>query len=576
MSQAYERGVDRIWVINIADIKPLELPFGFAMDLAWNTSSIDFDTIPNYLEAFASREFGPAHASEIAEILMEHSRLIGRRKYESVQAKTYSVINYHESERVLAEWQALADDVLSVLDKIPTERRDAYWHHVQYPILSGQAYHATVLGLGQNQQAGYERRNSANALADRVRADFERDFDLTEQYDRIVNGKWRDILAQPHYDQYTQTGADDWAEPTKDVLAGLWYTQLRQNASTGFGNLGIFAEGSGSAQEQARTLPSAWAARPTTDKFAPVLPILDPYGRQNLTVDLFHRGDIRAPITWRVDSPRAWVRVVPASGVLSKDSLEQRLVVSVDWDAVPEDFNETVDLRVSYDQSVGFDLVHLPVVNYRVPEGFVGFPETAGYVSIEGPHFQRRSSSSTSASGHDNDTTAADDAVTFAHIPYLGTRTGSGSLALRPYKAARASEATARAAWAEYGFYLYDDVDGALAATVYVNGALDTDPTLPMQFSLTLDDEDDDEKRENFTRLLGDPAQPGDTPPEWRTTVADHVWTRNVTLGEAKKGKHTLRWRTNSPEVYLEKIVLDTRGGVRRSYLGPPETMLLS
>ncbi len=93
-----------------------------------------------------------------------------------------------------------------------------------------------------------------------------------------------------------------------------------------------------------------------------------------------------------------------------------------------------------------------------------------------------------------------------------------------------------------------------------------------MRYSLTLSDGD---TPANFTRLLGDPATPGDTPPDWRITVADHVWMRNVTLGDVGEGRHTLRWQTNSPEVYLEKIVLNTRDGLKSSYLGPPETRLL-
>ncbi|TGJ86992.1 hypothetical protein E0Z10_g1737 [Xylaria hypoxylon] len=554
--QAYQRGVDRIWVINIADIKPLEMPFGFIMDLAWNTSSIDFDTIPSYLEAFASREFGSEHASEISQVLMEQSRLIGRRKYESVQSKTYSVVNYHENERVLSEWQALVDKVLSILDQLPEERKDAYWHHVQYPISSGQAYYSTILGLGKNQQIGFERRNSANALADKVRENFDRDFELTEKYDSIVNGKWAGILSQPHYDQYIQSSGDDWAEPTRDVISGLWYVTLRQNSSYPFGNLGIFVEGGGSAQEQARSLPSAWNSAPTTGKFAPTLPIVDSYGKGIWTVDLFHRGDYRIPIEWEVDLPYDWIIFTPSSGALSMNRPEQRINISIDWSAVPENMNENIGISINYNHSPWFDLIHLPVMNYKVPDDFVGFPETSGIISIEAPHFQRKSEGN----------------VTFQHIPYLGTRTDSGSLALRPYKDARVLEDAAKGAWAEYDIYLFD-VTSPLTATIYVNGALDTDPTLLMSYSLTLSDGG---KPANFTRLLGDPATPGDTPPNWRTTVADHVWIRNVTLGNVSQGKHTLRWQTNSPEVYLEKIVLNTRNGLRSSYLGPPETRQIS
>jgi hypothetical protein len=54
--------------------------------------------------------------------------------------------------------------------------------------------------------------------------------------------------------------------------------------------------------------------------------------------------------------------------------------------------------------------------------------------------------------------------------------------------------------------------------------------------------------------------------------VADQVWTKTVRLGQAGQGVHQLVWRVNSPEVYLEKIVIDTGGKVAPSYLGPPET----
>ncbi|KAI2633958.1 hypothetical protein GGS21DRAFT_539519 [Xylaria nigripes] len=556
--QAYERGADRIWVTNIADIKPLEMPFGFIMDLAWNTSSIDFDTIPDYLEAFASREFGAKHAPEISEILLEQSRLIGRRKYESVQSDTFSVVNYHESERVLAEWQALADRVLSVLDRLPKDRRDAYWHHVQYPILSGQAYLSTMLGLGKNQHIGFERRNSANALADQVRHNFERDFEFTEKYNMIANGKWDGILSQSHYDLYSQSDSDDWPEPTKDVITGLWYVHLRQNSSYEFGNLGIFAEGCESAYEQGRSVPSSWSSEPTTDQFSPILPIMDPYGKGTWTVDLFHRGDYRIPIQWEVDIPYDWISFSPSSGRLSMTQLEQRVNVSIDWAAVPANMDEDIGVRINYDHSPFWDLIHLPIANHKAPHAFVGFPESSGLIAIEAPHFQRKST------GY----------VTFEHIPYLGTRTDSGSLALRPYKGARASEDAARRAWADYDIYLFEDVS-SLTATVYVTSCLDTDPTLPMMYSLTVCD-GDAPTHANFTRVLQSPSTPGDTPPDWLTTVADQVWILNVDLGDVCEGRHTLRWQTNSPEVYLEKIVLDTRGGLRSSYLGPPETKLLS
>lgn len=522
------------------------------MEMAYNMSSITFDTIPDYFEAFATREFAPDNASEIASIIMEQSRLIGRRKYESVQAWTYSVLNYHETERVLAEWQALADRVWAARDTLPEDRKDAFWHHIEYPIISGYYYYQAMLGLGINQHYGLERRNSANVVAQRAIQAFEEEYDLIEQYDAMLNGKWTGILAQPHYDQYDQSAADNWKEPTRDVLTGLWYVQLRQNSTYAFGNLGISAENTKNAWLQGRSLPSADASAPTVGGFAPVLPTMDPYGKGVWNVDLFHRGDYRIPIEWKLEIPYEWILISPSSGEVTGSGPDQRLNISIDWDAVPADFNEEVEVRINFNTQPWFDLIHLPIVNYQAPADFIGFPETSGMISIESPHFQRVSE-------------GAD--VSFAHIPYLGTRSDSGSLALRPYTGAREDLDAAHSAWAEYDIYLYDNTPGSLVAYLYINGALDTDPTLLMQYSLTLDSGEP-----NWTRLLGDPGQPGDTPPGWQTSVADHVWIATVDLGSVEAGVHTLRFMANSPEVYLEKITVNTRGGLQGSYLGPPET----
>lgn len=534
-------------MINVADIKPMELPFGFIMELAWNASSIDFGTIPAFLTAFAAREFGEDHADEIAAILLEHSHLIGRRKLESLDPSTYSHLHYHESDRVLSAWRDLAARVSAVAGALGPERQDAFFHLVRYPVQAGYLHHAIVLGQGLNRKFGYERRNAANRVALQVLEDFDADFDLLEEYRTLAGGKWAGMMEQPKLDMAVQSS---WKAPSRDVVANLSFVQLRQNMDYALGNLGIYAEGSLSAWRQGVVCASIDASMPTEDSFAPVLPTLDRYGPAARTVELFHRGDHRVPIAWSLSIPYDWLTVVPASGIVSATTPEQRLNISIDWAAAPPDLNQTVDIGVTYDTIPHFDVIRVPVDGRAVPDAFHGFPETAGLVSIEAAHFQRASAG----------------VVAFERIPHLGTRTRSGSLALRPFRAAREQAAAAEGAWVEYDFYLFDAAAG-VEATLYLNGALDTDPALPMRYSLALDAQE-----ANFTRLLEDADTAGDLPPDWTESVEDQVWKRVVSFGAVGEGGHTLRWRANSPEVYLEKLVLDVRDAVGESYLGPPET----
>ncbi|KZL87606.1 hypothetical protein CI238_01395 [Colletotrichum incanum] len=559
LSQAHERGADQIWVMNVGDIKPNELPLSFAMDLAWNTSNFDYDTIPSYLTALASRDFGSEHAENISAALFTYSHLVGLRKFEIVQPTTYSVLNYSEAERVLEAWKQLADKATALQAAVSEDRRNALFHLLTYPALIGYHYHFIIINSARNRQHSFERRNSANTLAQQILEHFDQDFDLTEEYDSMLAGKWKGLLSTPKYDM----DVGDWRPASSDAVANLSYVQQRQAFDWGFGDLGIYVEHSLSAWRQGRICGSINPSLPTGEGFSPRMQALEPHGPKFRLIDLFHRGDYRKPINWSLEVPHPWIRVSHTSGTVSKDELEQRIEVSVDWESVPEGYEETVQIRIDWEPAPYFDLIHLPIRNRRAPQGFIGFPETDGLVSIEGPHFQR-----TSADADD------DSGIAFAHMKHLGSRSESGSIALKPFTAARRSTNAARAAWVEYDIYIFSNTTKGINATVYINGALDTDPDLPMEFSLSLKDDSSDGGGEDFIRVLGNPAKAGDTPPEWTAGVADHVWKKLVQLPQMGPGKHTLRWQVSSPEVYLEKIVLAVNGTVPESYLGPPETIV--
>ncbi|KAL4976388.1 hypothetical protein BDW66DRAFT_159759 [Aspergillus desertorum] len=468
--------VNRIWVINVGDIKPVELPLSFAVDLAWDVSRFDFDMIPSYLETLAARDFGLEFSKELSS-----ARLTGLRNSEMIEPTTYSILDFREAETVLNDWKRLADEAWSIERALPEGRRDALYHLLTYPAVAGYNYYQILLGQGRDRQYSFERRNSANLVAQQVL--------------ELANGKWEGIMSTPKYDM----GVADWRSSSRDVVANLSYVQLRQDFDYAFGNHGIFVEQSLSAYRQARICGSINPSLPTEEGFSPVMPPMDPY------------------------SPESRI----TSGTVSKAHPEERLEVSVDWSAVPTSFDEPVQLRVEWEPSPPyFEYIHVPVRNRRVPEDFPGFPESAG------------------------------------------TRSRSGSIALRPYTQARESEDAAREAWVEYDFYLFN-LASPFNPTIYINGALDTDPNLPMKISLSLDG-----GASNFTRLLGEPDEPGDTPQGWSGSVADHVWKKDIGFGLLESGKHTLRWQVNSPELYLEKIALSLEGQLD-SYLGHPETRLM-
>ena len=134
-----------------------------------------------------------------------------------------------------------------------------------------------------------------------------------------------------------------------------------------------------------------------------------------------------------------WLSISPRSGRLNETAYQQRLEVSVGWDNVPEGFNDTLEVGITStpSQYPYFDVIRIPVMHRKVPSGFTSFPESAGYISMEAQHYQRSSSSKTSIG----------ETLAFSHIPYLGTRTESGSVALRPFFVSRSSLNASTSTW---------------------------------------------------------------------------------------------------------------------------------
>ncbi|HEX4816579.1 MAG TPA: glycosyl hydrolase 115 family protein, partial [Nonomuraea sp.] len=122
---AHAYGVDRLWVANVGDLKNEELPLQFFLDYAWDPDRLPIERLDDWERAYAARNFGPERAAEIAEVLHEYGRLQARRKPELLNRRIttdsdgrvtyddgdtpFSLTSYREMDRVVAEWQQLAD-----------------------------------------------------------------------------------------------------------------------------------------------------------------------------------------------------------------------------------------------------------------------------------------------------------------------------------------------------------------------------------------------------------------------------------------------------------------------------------
>lgn len=98
MSLAIDRKADRIWILNVGDLKPYEMNIEFFLTYGYDASIWTRDNLNDFSTSWAQREFevSPGTAGQIAEILANVTRFNNRRKPELLNSTTYSLIDYRE------------------------------------------------------------------------------------------------------------------------------------------------------------------------------------------------------------------------------------------------------------------------------------------------------------------------------------------------------------------------------------------------------------------------------------------------------------------------------------------------
>src|SRR5690606_3888275 len=73
MNLAYGYDANKLWVVNVGDLKPMEFPISFFLDYAWNPDALPYEKLNDYTERWAKQQFGAHYAPQIAELLNLYS-----------------------------------------------------------------------------------------------------------------------------------------------------------------------------------------------------------------------------------------------------------------------------------------------------------------------------------------------------------------------------------------------------------------------------------------------------------------------------------------------------------------------
>lgn len=222
MNLTYSYGVDKIWIVNVGDLKPMEYPITFFLDMAWDPERFNPDNLVSHSVEFCRSVFGDEHAEEAARLLRTYAKFNRRVTPEKLNHKTYSM-NYSEWERVTAEYAKLAVDARVLSEKLPAEYQDAYFQLLGYPIEACSNLYDMYYAHAMNQRLAKKKDPMANLWADRVKECYDKDSLLTVAYHSIADGKWNHMMDQVHI------GYKSWNNPDRQSMPSV--TRVEGNAT---------------------------------------------------------------------------------------------------------------------------------------------------------------------------------------------------------------------------------------------------------------------------------------------------------------------------------------------------------
>lgn len=211
MKRAYEHGADRLWILNVGDLKPAEYLTEYFLDMAWDIGSIGPGF--SHLQSWMEREFGAELAGELAQVKKEYYRLATIRKPEfmgwsrveepgygrggrtPVRDSEYNPEFNNELHNRLKAYERLVERVDALGAKVPERLLPAYFQLIEYPVKGASLMNRKWLYAqlaGWSALAGKELAARGEALKSELA--YEEIGKLTAIYNRMEQGKWERMM----------------------------------------------------------------------------------------------------------------------------------------------------------------------------------------------------------------------------------------------------------------------------------------------------------------------------------------------------------------------------------------------
>ena len=216
--KAYTAGADRYWLLNVGDIKPMEIEMQMFMDMAYDFDSFSYENANRYQAQWLAKVFGEEHLKTFQFILDHYYRLAWDRKPEFMgyemewDTPEYSRLydtdfSFQDgsAQKRLVEYQNVCEAYDAVESNVSPALKPALFEMLGYSVHSAYQMNRKYLYA----QANHETGNTFYAdLCVRAEKEIQ---NLIDRYDSLLDGKWKHMIDEvtPGYTALYQNMPDN-------------------------------------------------------------------------------------------------------------------------------------------------------------------------------------------------------------------------------------------------------------------------------------------------------------------------------------------------------------------------------
>ena len=203
LRKAYDSGADRYWLLNVGDIKPMEIEMQQFFDMAWNLSAFSYDNVNRYQACWLASVFGKKYQKAFQNILDTYYRLAWQRKPEymgyEMEWDSQENSRLHDTDfsfadgtaqQRLTDYKWIAEQCQQIHQQLPADYQPAFFEMLSYAVNGAYQMNRKFLMAQRNHETG------SQADADESRQAFDAINALTHTYNTLLDGKWNQMMSE--------------------------------------------------------------------------------------------------------------------------------------------------------------------------------------------------------------------------------------------------------------------------------------------------------------------------------------------------------------------------------------------